>query len=293
MNMLANAAMAKSTHSAYKRTWSFFTVFASATKQPCTLPVSSYTLALFVAYLYQHNMSAATIRTHLSAMAYHHKMAGYSSPTDSFFIGKLVKGVSVLAPTGDIRYPITLPILQSILSTLPKIARSHYCGVMFSAMMSTAFYAFLRCSEMCQSQHNILYHQVFLSPDHSHVQITFLHYKHSVPNQPFIIRIDAKADHCPVKLLATYMALRGSHPGYLFCFPDGKAVTRNALTAMLNTVLKVLKLPNSHYKLHSFRIGAATAALLNGKSECEIQILGRWSSTAFRNYIRLAAVPSI
>ena len=270
VNMLAHAAPAKSTNTAYNRTWSLFIEFARTTKQPCTLPVSTYTLALFVAYLYQHNMSAASIRTHLSAVAYLHKMVGYPSPTESFFISKLVKGVSVIAPTGDIRYPVTLPILCSTLSTLPQIARSHYSSVLFFAMMSTAFYVFLRCSEMCQSQHNIHYHQVFISPDLSYAEITFLHFKHSVQNRPFIIRIDAKPIDCPVKILADYMTLRGNQPGYLFCSPDGKAVTRNALTSVLNTALKVLKLPNSHYKLHSFRIGAATAALLNGKSESEI-----------------------
>ena len=291
--MLANAALAKSTHSSYNRTWSLFKEFARTTKQPCSLPVSTYTLALFVAYLYQHNMSAASIRTHLSAIAYPHKMAGYSSPTESFFISKLVKGVSVIAPTGDVRYPITLPILRSLLSVLPQIAKSHYCSVMYSAMISTAFYAFLRCSEMCQSQHNIQCHQVFISHDRSHAEIIFHHFKHNVQNRPFIIRIDAKPVHCPVKTLTTYMTLRGSQPGYLFCTPDGKPVSRTALTSVLNTALKILKLPNSHYKLHSFRIGAATAALLNGKSEAEIQVLGRWSSSAFRRYIRLGAVHSI
>ena len=230
--------------------------FACTTKQPCTLPVSTYTLALFVAYLYQHDMSAASIRTHLSAVAYPHKMACYPSPTESFFISKLVKGVSAIAPTGDIHYPVTLP----------QIAKSHYFSVLFSAMMSTAFYAFLRCSEMCQSQHNIHYHQVFFSSDLSYAEITFLHFKHSVQNRPFIIRIYAKSIDCPVKILADYMTLRGNQPGYLFCSPDGKAVTRNAFTSVLKIAFKVLKL-NSHYKLHSFRIGAATAALLNGKSE--------------------------
>ena len=198
----------------------------------------------------------------------------------------------MIAPTGDVRYPITLPILRSLLSVLPQIAKSHYCSVMYSAMMSTAFYAFLRCSEMCQSQHNIQYHQVFISHDRSHAEIIFHHFKHNVQNRPFIIRIDAKPVHCPVKTLTTYMTLRGSQPGYLFCAPDGKPVSRTALISVLNTALKILKLPNSHYKLHSVRIGAATAALLNGKSEAEIQVLGRWSSSAFRRYIRLGAVHS-
>ena len=58
------------------------------------------------------------------------------------------------------------------------------------------------------------------------------------------------------------MLLRGSRPGHLFCTADGKPVSRHDLTTVHKDTLKLLKLPQSNYKLHSFRIGAATAALL-------------------------------
>ncbi len=38
---------------------------------------------------------------------------------------------------------------------------------------------------------------------------------------------------------------------------------------------------------HSFRIGAATEACQNGASEEQLKSLGRWSSRAYRGYVRL------
>ena len=39
------------------------------------------------------------------------------------------------------------------------------------------------------------------------------------------------------------------------------------------------------YKVHSFRIGAATTASMMGVSEEHIQRMGRWRSQAFKKYI--------
>ncbi|KAK2171495.1 hypothetical protein NP493_1057g00037 [Ridgeia piscesae] len=44
----------------------------------------------------------------------------------------------------------------------------------------------------------------------------------------------------------------------------------------------------SAFKGHSFRIGAATAAALWGESDAQIRAAGRWTSDAFRRYIRIA-----
>ena len=41
------------------------------------------------------------------------------------------------------------------------------------------------------------------------------------------------------------------------------------------------------FNTHSFRIGAATSAFVNGKSEEEIKKLGRWTSKCFERYIRI------
>ena len=42
----------------------------------------------------------------------------------------------------------------------------------------------------------------------------------------------------------------------------------------------------SAFKGHSFHIGAATAAALRGDSDVQIRAAGRWTSDAFKKYIR-------
>ena len=58
----------------------------------------------------------------------------------------------------------------------------------------------------------------------------------------------------------------------------------------LNRALRFCNLDPALYKLHSFRIGAATWAAAKGFSDTQIRQLGRWKSNAFLKYIR---VPSL
>ena len=73
---------------------------------------------MFVAYMYQEGFKAETIRSHLSAIAYSHKMQGFPSPTDSFLIKKLIKGAGAQSPGGDVRFPVTISILQRLIKKM-------------------------------------------------------------------------------------------------------------------------------------------------------------------------------
>lgn len=290
---LTAVSITKSTKQSYAASWSLFKVFAEELNLCVNLPIPPHVIPLFVAYLFQKGFAPTTIRSHLSAIAYSHRIAGFHSPTDSFLVNKMLKGIANSNCTMDQRYPITLPILHSLLNIIPKLAPSAFQASLFSAMFATAFYGFLRCGEMCDSPHNIQFHQVQCDEHQSFFDLTFLHFKHSNPGKPFVIRIVAKETMCPVKLLLHYLEIRGTLPGPLFCTADMKPISRARFSNFLNSCLSLLKLPVKHYKAHSFRIGAATSALLSGRSESEIQILGRWSSTAFKKYLRLSAIASI
>ena len=90
---------------------------------------------------------------------------------------------------------------------------------------------------------------------------------------------------CPVTALGTYLSLRGSAPGPLFLFSDGRPLTRQRLSSFLQSILHGAGYSGS-YCGHSFRIGAATTAAARSVPDHLIKTLGRWSSEAYQIYIR-------
>ena len=79
---------------------------------------------------------------------------------------------------------------------------------------------------------------------------------------------------CPVKALLAYVAVRGQAPGPSFHFKDGQLLTREKLVTNLHAALSEAGLDPKSYAGHSFRIGAATVAHLNGIDDSTIMTLG-------------------
>jgi hypothetical protein len=91
---------------------------------------------------------------------------------------------------------------------------------------------------------------------------------------------------CPVAAGLAYMARRGTQLGPFFKFQDNKPLTKDKFTQRIREALQAVGLPYQDFAGHSFRIGAATAAARAGIEDSTIQMMGRWSSSAFLMYIR-------
>ena len=89
---------------------------------------------------------------------------------------------------------------------------------------------------------------------------------------------------CPVAALGNFLVLRGPSPGQLFCFADGRPLTRQQLSSMVQSILHSAGYHGS-YLGHSFQIGAATTAAAQRVPDHLIKALGRWSSDAYQQYI--------
>ncbi|XP_032231616.1 uncharacterized protein LOC116614582 [Nematostella vectensis] len=98
----------------------------------------------------------------------------------------------------------------------------------------------------------------------------------------------AKPPVCAVEAVLGYPARRGGAPGPLFVMESGQPLSRQKLTSWLREILQLEGVPGN-YSSHSFRIGAATVAACNGLPDHLIQTLGRWTSGAYRSYIRTPA----
>ena len=72
----------------------------------------------------------------------------------------------------------------------------------------------------------------------------------------------------------------------MFHFKNGKYLTRSTFVANVRSALSQQGINPSIYSGHSFRRGAATAALDRGLGDATIKMLGRWKSDAYTRYIR-------
>ena len=102
----------------YPQAWRIFqhfeiNVLSRTTSQ---FPIPTDALALFVAYLADNNYSAATTLTYVSALGYVHRLASLPDPTKSELIKCALKGYAKINPTLDSRLPVTLPILEQVIS---------------------------------------------------------------------------------------------------------------------------------------------------------------------------------
>ena len=93
----------------------------------------------------------------------------------------------------------------------------------------------------------------------------------------------------PRPALRKFLTKRGDKKGPLFCHPDNSPITYSQFNSALADILTYLG-GEAKINLHSFRIGAASWAAMNGFTELQIKHLGRWKSDAFRKYIRIQSI---
>ena len=184
----------------------------------------------------------------------------------------------------DSRLPITLPILDKLISVSPRLQGSYYQISQFRAVCSLAFYAFLRSGEITSlskrdSTPPIRFYQITKlinqAGDFVGFKVTFGDFKHNYNSRPFFIDFRRQPHSCPVDFLANYLALEGSSSGPLFMTVDGLPISRANSSQLFPVAIQLCGLAPSRYKFHSFRIGAASFAADQGFSDTQIRLLGR------------------
>ena len=87
--------------------------------------------------------------------------------------------------------------------------------------------------------------------------------------------------------MISFLALRRPlGPGPLFILNNGQFLTREHVMLVLARAFP--RTPSVLVGSHSFRIGGASRLCALGVPDATIQILGRWSSSAFKKYLRLS-----
>ena len=85
-----------------------------------------------------------------------------------------------------------------------------------------------------------------------------------------------------------FKVVKASDDAPLFTFGKDKFHTRSTLVKLLDVVVYKAGLDHADYSWHSFRRGAAVFAFELGLADSAVQLLGDWSSSAFKNYLEFS-----
>ena len=280
--------MSPSTIRSYNKTLSDFYKFVKALNTNLnSFPANSGHVALYITHLHRRGLAPSTITSKMSPISFIHKLYNKHDPVQNFLVSKLLKGLRKIRPVNDTRLPISPSMLSDMVSSLPVIGFSLFEQLIFKAMATLAFAAFLRPGEMTESPNNLQFQDVSLF--RSHIIVVFRRFKHS-SGVPVTLVIKASGtSSCPFNALTEYIGFRGTAPGLLFCHPDGRPITYKKFSSWFDTATILL---GAHGSLspHSLRISAASHAAASGMSDALIRQWGRWASDAFKNYIRIPAL---
>jgi hypothetical protein len=311
-NYLLSQALSPGTARLYNTAWRHFTSFATLQGAPISQQGRSSharegLMVLFATYCFSVlKCSYSTVKVYLAGVK-HHYVSKYGfdpfvhdNGTPFLQLHLIMTGIRKTnsKPTPS-RLPITIPILSLLTDTLRRGFHGEYLDSMMTAVLTLAFFGFLRCGE-------------FTSPTVTFNPSTGLALRdislRSDPNGPFIslflraskcdrfregvtIKVFATGNAlCPYAAMQSYLTKRRSIScdplSPLFCIPPCVPLTRHAFIALLDSLLVNRNLPVHQIRPHSFRIGAATEAARVGIPDHLIKALGRWSSSCYMTYIR-------
>ena len=164
---------------------------------------------------------------------------------------------------------------------------------MFQAVYSLAYFGILRVNELVvntvsQVGHVLFAKDVLFEPSSKALTICIRSSKTQQAGPPVRIRIHDSIDNISCfQLIKELDQVRPKHCGLFFCHENGDPLTRSQFSGVLCKTLKHCGIMSGYYKSHSFRIGKASQLSVQGVLDDNIKIMGRWSSSAYKSYLRL------
>ena len=207
---------------------------------------------------------------------------------------RVVRGIKRLQGSlpANPRLPISSIILRIIHSALDLKSFDDH---MFWAAWLLVYFGFLRSAEFTVPS---------LSAFDPSRHLTVSDVAVDVPLNPFCLQICVKASKTDpfrkgcnifiapgspplgaVQAVVSLLERRDNSPGPLFLYENGLPLSHSLLTDRLRAILLSAGLPGN-FSSHSFPIGAATSAARPGIPDHLIQVLIRWKSDAYKQYIR-------
>jgi hypothetical protein len=285
VHFLQASAIEKSTSRGYATGARDYIMFCLTHSLP--LDPSPQTLARYIAFTSQFIASGPKYLTgvrHFLKDLYPHFDESRSHP----LVTATIRGSKkIRADPVKRKLPLRLCHLQAFLGVAEN--SGSYDDLLFITILSCCFYACHRSGELIQKNDRTLrdWRKIIkrgsLSFELGRAQYHLPYHKGDVFYRGTDILFTKQEVADPVFLLRKYVDLRDKHLGVraaLFLREDGSHPTRSWFDAKFFTLL------GHDYGGHSPRAGGATFFASLGLSEDVIQAIGRWSSKAWKIYIR-------
>ena len=287
--------LAPSTWRTYAAALKKFHCFCKKYNIASPFPVTEYLLCCFLAFLADQGLAPQTGTAYLAAVRSMQISLGLPDPRDSSSLPVLkrvqagIKRARLARNTPPkVRLPITAPVLERIRAALNS--SSHPQKVLIWTVACVAFFGSSGwLSEEYNPAVSLSWGDVAVD-NQEKPTMAKIHLKKSKCDQfgsgADIVMGWTHTPLCPVAAVLSFCAIRQARLGPFFQDVEGKILTKSQFVKEIRDVLASLGLPQHQYTGHSFRIGAATSAALAGFEDSTIQMLGRWHSAAFLQYVR-------
>ena len=192
-------------------------------------------------------LASSTISSHISAVAFVHKINSWPDPSNNFLIQKLREGCRRQRRTPDIRRPITLDLLGDLCRILGSIAASELECRLFRSLFTLAYFGFFRVGEITASSKSAdcsrivgINDVVFEGGDQSVLLVQLRFSKTDQRGDAVTLRFQCTPELplCPVRSILGYLEVRPARSGPLFIHANGSPVTAFQFRHMLKTSLE-------------------------------------------------------
>lgn len=298
ISRLATHSVAPRTLQLYQQAASSFNLFRAALGYSDAAGIDTAQVAEYIAWLSLQSKSHSTVCAYVSGISFWFKLNSLPDPTNSFLVTKLIGSLRRHRPRSDTRQPISGNTLLKLTNILPTVTKSDFETTLYRTAFILAFFGFLRLNEFTcvnkggGARHGLRTTDVVVQRTGGQqpavVAITLQHSKTNQFGREQTIRVGEIPGNplCPVRAVQLYTAIRPKSAIAFFAHFDASPVTRYQFQAMLKKATSAAGLDTQHFRSHSFRIGATTAAALAGCQPELIKSCGRWRSDAYKTYIR-------
>ncbi|CAN7542662.1 site-specific integrase [Pseudomonas sp. LjRoot263] len=244
------------------------------------LPASSESLVRYLA-TYGAQLSAATLRTHLAALAHWHRQHGFADPTKATRVRDVLRGIQALHPRSP-QQAEALP-LRELEACIGGLAAQQHAGdsavrlraIRDQALILLGFWRAFRGEELCRLQ----VEHIQLRPGQG-LQLYLPSSKSDRDHRGRMLCVPALKRLCPVEAYQLWLEASGLQQGPVFRAIDRwghlaeNGLNPNSLSRLLRLAFLRSDVVGEGYSAHSLRRGFATWASRNG-----------WSSKALMEYV--------